>query len=275
MKMWAWMIAAAAVLTGSGLAMAQGTAPAASAGNWVLERSPARCVISRQYDSTKGPVTLGIKAPPLGDAMQVVVLRPGDRNEVRQARARISIDQSDAAATALTYPAKSGSRITHLVNLGGEQAAALRRAREIELWVKVSMGGSLKRRFALEPIANAWTQLDACLLRLRQTWNLDEQNSIVATWPEPVVGLQHLFSERDYPSAAMVGNQTGRSHIILLVDERGTVRDCTLAETSGAAVLDAATCGIILTRARFKPAIDVQGKAVKAAYETRIRWRLV
>ena len=277
MKLWIWLTAGCAISAVSGLAMAQ---PSASdeAGNWVLEPSTARCVSSRQYGSPEAPVTLGFKASPLGDAVQAVIVRPGQRSRVGQAEARITIDGEIVRGTALTYPLDARrSRMVHLINLSGEHAAALRRAQEIRVWVKIQINASreaLNRRFALGPMANAWTELDACLRRLRQTWNIGETGGKLASPAELLTPTTAVFTDRDYPRVALRKEQTGSTQIILLIDETGAVKDCTLAETSGAAVLDASTCGIILRRARFRPATDVNGKPVKSAYEQRITWAL-
>jgi protein TonB len=58
---------------------------------------------------------------------------------------------------------------------------------------------------------------------------------------------------------------------VVLVDEAGKVADCTLLETSGVAALDAQTCAIIQRRARYKPAIGLDGKAARAVDTARIR----
>ena len=249
-----------------------------AAGNWVLEPSTARCVISRDYDSPEAPMTLGFKAPPLGNAVQAVIIRPGQRSRVGQAEARITIDREVVRGTALTYPLDARrSRIVHLINLSGEHAVALRRAKEIGVWVKIqinSLREALNRRFALGPMASAWTELDACLQRLRQTWNIGEASGRLASSAELITPTTQLFSDRDYPRVASRKGQSGSTHIILLIDETGAVKDCTLAETSGAAVLDASTCGLILRRAKFRPATDLNGKPAKSAYEQRITWQL-
>ena len=275
MKLWAPLTAACTFFAMMGSAIAQPRASEA-AGNWKLEPSTARCVISRQYDSPQAPVTLGFKAPPLGDTVQMVVVRPGQRTRVGQADARITIDREIVRGTALTYPLDAHRpRIVHLVNLSGDHSAALRRARDIGVWVKIQYKSSdaLNRRFALGPMASAWTELDACLRRLRHTWNVGEHSGRLASSAEPTLATG-LFSDSDYPRVAARKGQMGTTHIILLIDESGAVKDCTLAETSGAAVLDASTCGIILRRAKFRPATGLNGKPAKSAYEQRITWRL-
>jgi hypothetical protein len=269
MTTWIRSAAGLAMLLSTGVAEAQ--PPERDAiGDWALERAPARCVISRRYGSSEAQVTLGIKAPPRGDAVQIVVLRPGHRNRIEQTRARILVDARTVETTALSYPLDArGRRVAHLINLSGEDSSALRNARELQL--RVTDG--INRSFSLGAMAEAWKQLDSCLERLRKDWNLGEvEYARLATGPEPLVPLSALLGDEDYPISAARANQGGSTGIILLIDEKGAVKDCTLTETSGFSTLDSRSCSLLLDRARFKPATDLRGRPVKGAIRTRISW---
>ncbi|MEO6581909.1 MAG: energy transducer TonB [Sphingomicrobium sp.] len=262
-------VAACTALAMGGSSPAQ--SPAESPiGNWNLERSPAQCVISRQYGPSEAPVTLGFKAPPLGDAVQMVIVRPERRTRVEQNAATITIGTQNVATTALAYPlGDRRRRAAYLVNLTGEESADLRLAGEI----KVKVGGPMNRRFELRPMSGAWNQLDDCLERLRQTWNIGEGK--LASPAQPIIPLGQLFHPEDYPIKVALDGKSGTTGVILLIDESGAVKDCTLASTSGVAVLDSRTCSIILSGGKFAPATFGDGKPAKSAYRRRIGWRLV
>jgi TonB family protein len=265
--------AVAAFLSGPAVARALDEA---ALGNWALERSPARCVISRQYGPAKAPMTLGFKAPPIGDAIQIVIVRPDDRNRVTQSDAKLTIDSEIVRTTALSYPLGLGrTRSAHLMNLSGDNSARLRRASALEVWVKSAVSGSkgLHRSFSLGPIASAWGQVDSCLARLRQTWNISEDGSRIKE-PARMINTEGVFNESDYPTVALGRGQSGTTKIMLLIDEEGMVKDCTLTEASGAAVLDSNTCGVILRRAKFQPAIGLDGKPAKSGFTQHITWRI-
>lgn len=265
---------AAAFLSGP----ARAAAPEEQAlGNWALERSPARCVISRQYGPAGAPMTLGFKAPPIGDATQIIIIRPIARNRVTQSDAKLTIDGEIIRTTALSYPLGVGhSRAAHLINLPGENSASLRRASELEVWVKGTTGANkgLHRTFSLGSMTSSSAQLDACLTRLRQTWNISEDGSRIKEAASLINPTESLFSSADYPKAALARFQSGSTGIMLLIDENGVVKDCTLTEASGVAVLDSNTCGVILRRARFNPAIGLDGKPAKSALSRKITWRV-
>jgi protein TonB len=83
-----------------------------------------------------------------------------------------------------------------------------------------------------------------------------------------------VFSDDDYPWAAMKKNQSGAITVAVLVDEKGKVSDCTVIETSGVASLDAQSCAIITSRARLRPAVGLDGKPAKGAFVQKIRWEI-
>jgi hypothetical protein len=47
-----------------------------------------------------------------------------------------------------------------------------------------------------------------------------------------------------------------------------------VTQTSGVAALDGQSCAKFSERARFEPAIGVDGKPAKDGHRTRIRWNL-
>lgn len=86
--------------------------------------------------------------------------------------------------------------------------------------------------------------------------------------------IRALFSTDDYPRAALSRREEGTVQAELEVDPRGRVAKCRIVR-SGGRTLDDATCSIGKRRARFTPAIDVNGKAVADRVVTpTIVWRL-
>src|SRR5947199_10312581 len=77
--------------------------------------------------------------------------------------------------------------------------------------------------------------------------------------PVPRSELQAYIGESDYPVAALAKHLQGIVGIRLIVGTDGRVLGCTIAHSSGVAVLDEATCRILRSRARFTPAPDALG----------------
>lgn len=77
------------------------------------------------------------------------------------------------------------------------------------------------------------------------------------------------ISNADYPAAA--GGASGTTRISLVVDPAGRVAHCTVAQSSGNAALDAATCPLVARRYRFTPATR-NGQPVTGTYQQSVRW---
>lgn len=90
----------------------------------------------------------------------------------------------------------------------------------------------------------------------------------------PRANLSSYFSADDYPASAMRNNEQGRTAFNLDVDANGRVVACVIRESSGSATLDAATCRIIRSRARYTPARDANGKAIAGQDRGAVTWQL-
>lgn len=66
--------------------------------------------------------------------------------------------------------------------------------------------------------------------------------------------------------------EDGTISFIVYVTKAGKVAACRITEKSGSARLDKLTCRILTKRARFKPAIDEDGKPVFGTYRSAVKW---
>ena len=90
-----------------------------------------------------------------------------------------------------------------------------------------------------------------------------------------VSGPRHLsgaITRRDIPRAVWKAGNRGNvvAHFTVGVDGRAS--DCTVRQSSGHPVLDAATCRLIEQRFRFEPARDARGQAVARPYGWLQEW---
>ena len=86
--------------------------------------------------------------------------------------------------------------------------------------------------------------------------------------------LLSLFSNDDYPQAAIRSEESGTTAVRLTIGSDGRVSDCSVTSSSGSSSLDGATCSILRRRARFTPAKDQAGNAISDTYSLRIKWVL-
>ena len=76
----------------------------------------------------------------------------------------------------------------------------------------------------------------------------------------------------DYPARALREEREGTVAFRVLVKPDGLVSQCAITGSSGSPDLDALTCALISKRARFKPALDENGKPTTGTFASRVRW---
>jgi len=91
---------------------------------------------------------------------------------------------------------------------------------------------------------------------------------------EPGGGRGTWVTSEDYPPGPLREGVTGTVGISVAIGIDGRVQGCEVTKSSGNAQLDDSTCRIYARRARFKPALDAEGKPATAHFSDRIRWEL-
>lgn len=86
--------------------------------------------------------------------------------------------------------------------------------------------------------------------------------------------LASYVTADDYPREAIRAGEEGTTGFRLTIGPDGRVTACTVEKSSGSALLDAATCRIMQSRARFTPAVDPAGRPTSDSVSARIAWRL-
>lgn len=86
--------------------------------------------------------------------------------------------------------------------------------------------------------------------------------------------LGSYVSDADYPAAAIRGEEQGATRFRLTVGADGRVKECTVTASSGSSSLDATTCRLMKSRARFTAAKDSSGNDVGDVVNNTIRWVL-
>jgi protein TonB len=86
--------------------------------------------------------------------------------------------------------------------------------------------------------------------------------------------LGSYVSDADYPASAIRDEQQGTTRFRLTVGADGRVSDCVVTGSSGSAALDATTCRLMKSRARFTPARDGEGRPAADVVANAIRWVL-
>jgi TonB family protein len=236
---------------------------------WVVDYGDSACTALRSYGSEAEPITLAFRPSPNGTVVRLILARPGrPPPQADQFQVVMNIAPPSVKTTGLRFPG-AGKREFVWINARRADLEGLRRAGEIAI-----KGGPVAERLALPNIGNALDALDTCNADLRRYWNVGEHGSGVAKPAAPLKPLIRYFSSDDYPAEAATRGEGGRSVIMMMIDEKGALKDCLVEETSGIATLDAMTCLVLRERAKFSPALDAAGRPVRSVLTQSVIWKI-
>lgn len=94
-------------------------------------------------------------------------------------------------------------------------------------------------------------------------------------FPRRAVGaFERYIAPHDYPAVAIRNREQGRVTYRVEAGADGRIVGCSIVRSSGSSALDAATCAILVRRARVEPALDSEGKRVPDSIRGHIEWKL-
>jgi TonB family protein len=243
--------------------------PLQPAGKWVVDFGDSRCVAQRIYGEPADPIYLLIKASAVGDGLQLSVAKKGPNGFGVQEKAKLTFGKGEPVELSqLRYGVEK--KQVRTVNLTRDQVNLLGGASELK-WFTANLDVSLP----LGAMGNLVKIVHECRATLAEDWNgTAEKEALLKQGPTADRRVVNLFATRDYPSQAVMAEQSGTANVVALVDEKGKLADCMVVETSGVAVLDAQTCLVMMTRGKFSAAIGSDGKPAKSIFTQRIRWEM-
>lgn len=263
-------IAALTGLLAASVPVPAAAAPLQPTAKWNVDFGEAHCIAMRNYGTKEAPILLAFKPAPLGDIIQMSVVRPGSNKDISEYGGTMVVDGSPPVPiSVLGFPAPSGKARVDAINLPLPLFDPLREAKAVRL----KSFGELSQEFALSDMAPVARALDRCMVDLREHWHIGAAASQIATEAKSITPLRRLFSSHDYPQVALRAGASGVVRFMVLIDEAGKVASCMVTESSGYASLDAQSCAIITRRASFTPAIGRDGKPTRSGNTVTIRWK--
>jgi TonB family protein len=239
--------------------------------NWVVDYREEQCVAYRDYGSPAKPITLGVRPAPNGETYELMIARPRSGPELAtEQQGSVDFGRGPIKAWILNYGGKQSKTDIYQFRIS---AAGMEQARSAKA-VTLRPASTPAFSFELQSMPALLKGLEDCTTDLKRYWNMDgEKVGRIATLSRG--DIRSLFSADDYPQEALERNQGGESTFLLLVDEKGAVAECHVLKPSGVPVLDAMGCQVIRERAKFTPARDAQGKAVRSTLVTpSVSWRI-
>lgn len=137
----------------------------------------------------------------------------------------------------------------------------------------ISMPGVQSYRLETGSLAAPMQAMRACTDSLVASWGYDPvSDAKLSKRASPVGNPGSWVTTKDYPTVALRAAQNGLVQFRLDIDETGKVAGCRVLSHFKPDTFADMTCGLLIKRAKFKPAIDAVGKPVKSYFVNQIRF---
>ena len=88
------------------------------------------------------------------------------------------------------------------------------------------------------------------------------------------VGPPTWFKADDYPISHIQAGRSFELKIRLTVKADGSLQGCSIEHSSGDKEFDKYNCALVLSRAKFSPALAADGTPVIGVYRARVSWKM-
>lgn len=238
---------------------------------WNLNYGDTQCVALRDYGGGDDRLTFGIVPAPNGETYELIVARKHKGPQfAEELEGTVDFGSGPVKAWLLHYSSEHRDVDLYQYRISAAEMSQARTASAVTFHIKRGPD----QAFELAAIPALLDGLQKCTDDLKHYWNTDgEKDGRIAIGSKGDV--RTVFSSKDYPWEALSRRQEGTAQFLLLVDETGKVAGCHVLVASGVPALDAMGCVAIQGRAKFVPARDRSGKAVRSTYVTPpIVWRM-
>lgn len=261
-------VAAIAILSTHGAAIAAEPQVMTPTGPWNVQFADKMCVLSRPYGADQD-TRLVFKPSMLGNDLEIIVAKATTTpDEVVDGKVRLSVTGSEAPFISRyrAYSTKTHRLLRLWINEEKFPLAVVRGTLQIDA---KSAG---RYSFALPGIDKATPVLASCLAQLRTAYKISAADlAPIATNSES--NFVSLFSTDDYPEDALSEGMGGTVGVLYWIEASGRVSSCEVVESDAPAIFEKTTCDVLIERARFKPAMDAAGRAIRSPTFGRVRWQ--
>lgn len=155
-----------------------------------------------------------------------------------------------------------------LASVGPERESAIR---------NLTITKPLRRTIIMEtgPMRKPLEALGLCIDNLMASWGIDVEKHKLLTQPvKPLTSPGRWIVSTDYPVNMLSAGQPAIVEFRMSVGADGNPVSCHIQSTTRPKEFDKAVCGSLMERARFAPALDVEGKPLASFYRNSVRFAL-
>ena len=252
-------------------AAAAAAEPKQPTGKWIAEFGDHQCILSRAYGGPKDVLILAFQKLPMQAGIELNVLKTDKRTDSARGWARIGFPKGTSVDVAFGAYRVAPNIRKISVRLEDESYRSVAESGVVSL----SIPRELEEGFTVPGFGAALNILDQCVVNLGEVWGISKDQQTRVGRLAKLIEQESLFNSSDYPLGALKEDASGRTIVRHVVDEAGRPSDCVLLKSSGNKFLDLASCSKLLKRARFEPALDVQGRPMRSVSVTAVNWLLI
>jgi hypothetical protein len=254
-------------------------------GKWQIDDDGEACHLAAQFGEGANAVVARFTRYAGGDGLELQLLGPQFDHPTRYAQATYDFGIGKPVTTPVSIlKAEKGSLMTApSLRIDGADSPkpgtlATRVGEEQEGKVSmltVSVPKHATVRLATGSLQKPMAAFRTCVDNLVQHWGYDPVALKSLSKPAvPLVPASQVLTSADYPASMARSDMNGSAQYRIGIDEAGAVSSCHVLYQDEKAPFAEATCTALRKRAKFTPALDAQGKPIKAYMVGRTIWRM-
>jgi hypothetical protein len=235
--------------------------PKQPTGKWVAEYGEDECLLSRPYGTDENLLMLTFRELPMDESARVIVFTSEGHNEPymgEKGHLTLGSERMAKSFNSFRLAGKAIRRIETTVKRSGLMAAVPSGT------VSVDIPGEMKETFVVPGFQSALDVLGDCALKLGAAWGIPIEQQKRMKTAAKLSGSP--FTAFDFPDSALKKELNGRTQVRLTVDENGRPLDCFPLKSTPDPVFARTSCNVLMKRAHFQPATDIDGKPMKSIY---------
>lgn len=284
MKMGGWVVGAALLLSGAPLSAADKNAPVLlePSSPWKIHSTGDFCRLWRSFGTGKQAITVALDNFDNNDNFRITFAgRPmlaAKRGGTLQLRFGDTLPEQSLAFDSGTFARKPAWIVRSAIQIRPYQDGVDPRPITAEEEASVStirIGAPLRQPTLLDtgPMGEAFALMRDCTEKMIAGWGIDVARHRHLSRPATPVGSHGQWvRDTDYPMSMIRKMQSGIVRFRLMVGEDGAPTACHIQLSTNPEGFDAAVCDALMQRARFKPALDAEGKPLLSYYRNSVRF---
>lgn len=177
-------------------------------------------------------------------------------------------------ATETAEPSLKASDQERIANFQPSNPITLEDEAKVE-WIEISVGSKPRLRLQTGPMGKLFKALNTCSEELLLHWGLDvERYKTISRKPVPIESPGRWITGNAYPDKALMRGEQAIIYFRLMVDANGQAESCHIQQSGYSKEFDQAVCRSLMKNAKFKPALDAEGKPMKSYFRASVIFQI-